>query len=92
LRAPKSPEDAGDEVEMAQAVIATAKKALITQVVKRNVMENVVPLVLSLKHMVGSCFFVFYNISIAGLPMKYGLLCQGREHSNDRIRSNPGKG
>ena len=57
LRCTKSAEDAADELEMANAVIATAKKNLITQVVKRNVMENVIPLVLSLKHMVsGRCW------------------------------------
>ncbi|PVD33732.1 hypothetical protein C0Q70_04992 [Pomacea canaliculata] len=47
----KPVEDASDEIEMANAVIASAKKTLITQVVKKNVMENVVPVVLSLKHM-----------------------------------------
>ncbi|XP_022235344.1 condensin-2 complex subunit D3-like [Limulus polyphemus] len=42
-----------DEVEdgdMAGAIVATAKKTIISQVVKRNVIENVVPIVISLKH------------------------------------------
>ena len=52
MRSTKSAEDATDEMEMANVVIATAKKTLITQVVKKNVMENVIPLVLSLKHVV----------------------------------------
>ncbi|XP_059148534.1 condensin-2 complex subunit D3-like [Physella acuta] len=42
------PEEGAD---MAQIVTATAKKVLISQVVKRNVMENIVPVVISLKHM-----------------------------------------
>ncbi|XP_062580228.1 condensin-2 complex subunit D3-L-like isoform X1 [Saccostrea cucullata] len=48
----KPQEDAGgDEQEMAAIVIATAKKTLISQVVKKNVIENIVPIVVSLKHM-----------------------------------------
>ncbi|BFZ04274.1 hypothetical protein BsWGS_07314 [Bradybaena similaris] len=48
----KGVEDTGEEAEdMAQIVTATAKKVLISQVVKRNVIENVVPVVISLKHM-----------------------------------------
>ncbi|XP_076344114.1 condensin-2 complex subunit D3-like [Tachypleus tridentatus] len=42
-----------DEVEdgdMAGAIVATAKKTIISQVVKRNVIENVVPIVIGLKH------------------------------------------
>lgn len=60
MRSTKSAEDATDEMEMANVVIATAKKTLITQVVKKNVMENVIPLVLSLKHMVSGL-----NLSLA---------------------------
>lgn len=49
----KSVEDVGEEgADVAQIVTATAKKVLISQVVKRNVIENVVPVVISLKHMV----------------------------------------
>ena len=40
------------EQEMAQAVMNAAKKTLISQVMKRNVIENIVPTVISLKHMV----------------------------------------
>uniref|UniRef100_A0A0B7B2K0 Condensin complex subunit 1 C-terminal domain-containing protein n=1 Tax=Arion vulgaris TaxID=1028688 RepID=A0A0B7B2K0_9EUPU len=49
----KSVEDIGGEegADMAQIVTVTAKKALISQVIKRNVIENVVPVVISLKHM-----------------------------------------
>ncbi|XP_078330914.1 condensin-2 complex subunit D3-L-like isoform X1 [Crassostrea virginica] len=48
----KPQEDAGgDEQEMAAIVIATAKKTLISQVVKKNVIENIIPIVVSLKHM-----------------------------------------
>ena len=52
------PADDGDEAQdMAQVVTATAKKVLITQVVRRNVIENVVPTVISLKHMVKLSLF-----------------------------------
>ncbi|XP_012944788.1 condensin-2 complex subunit D3 [Aplysia californica] len=48
----KGVEEAGEEgMDMAQMVTATAKKVLITQVVRRNVIENIVPVVISLKHM-----------------------------------------
>lgn len=63
MRSTKSAEDAADEMEMATVVIATAKKTLITQVVKKNVMENVIPLVLSLKHMV-SCWILFVHSTV----------------------------
>lgn len=54
----KGVEDTGEEADdMAQIVTATAKKVLISQVVKRNVIENVVPVVISLKHMVSAVFF-----------------------------------
>ena len=43
---------AENEQEMAAAVMNAAKKTLITQVVKKNVIENIVPIVISLKHMV----------------------------------------
>ena len=46
-------EIAENEQEMAAAVINAAKKTLISQVVKRNVIENIVPIVISLKHLVG---------------------------------------
>lgn len=49
------PEEGAD---MAQIVTATAKKVLISQVVKRNVMENIVPVVISLKHMVTKEIFL----------------------------------
>ncbi|XP_052706272.1 condensin-2 complex subunit D3-like isoform X1 [Crassostrea angulata] len=48
----KPQEDAGgDEQEMAAIVMATAKRTLITQVVKKDVIHNIVPIVVSLKHM-----------------------------------------
>ena len=53
---------AENEQEMAAAVINAAKKTLITQVVKRNVIENIVPIVISLKHMVGIWWFLKYNL------------------------------
>ncbi|XP_050409981.2 condensin-2 complex subunit D3 isoform X2 [Patella vulgata] len=39
-----------EEQDMAAVVLATAKKQLITQVVKKNVIENIVPIVTSLKY------------------------------------------
>ncbi|KAK7500453.1 hypothetical protein BaRGS_00008360, partial [Batillaria attramentaria] len=47
----KPMEEPTDEMELANAAMATVKKTLITQVVKRHVMENVIPVVLSLKRM-----------------------------------------
>lgn len=47
----KTPDENMDEEDMAAAVIATAKKNLITQVMKKNVIENIVPIVTSLKHL-----------------------------------------
>ncbi|KAH9495174.1 Condensin-2 complex subunit D3 [Bulinus truncatus] len=47
----KGHEETDETVDLAQMVTATAKKVLITQVVKRNVMENIVPVVISLKHL-----------------------------------------
>lgn len=43
---------AENEAEMAAAVVNAAKKTLISAVVKRNVIENIVPIVISLKHTV----------------------------------------
>ncbi|XP_063400127.1 condensin-2 complex subunit D3-L-like [Mytilus trossulus] len=51
LRAKPQDEMAGDDEERAAVVMAVAKKTLITQVVKKNVIENIVPIVVSLKHM-----------------------------------------
>ncbi|KAG1703671.1 Condensin-2 complex subunit D3 [Nymphon striatum] len=39
-----------DDADMAAVLVATAKKTLITQVVKKNVIENIVPIVIALKH------------------------------------------
>ncbi|KAK7098259.1 hypothetical protein V1264_002597 [Littorina saxatilis] len=50
LRSTRSVEDASDEMEMATVVMATAKKTLLTQVVKKNLKDEVIPIVLSLKH------------------------------------------
>ena len=52
MRSKPQDEIAENEQEMAAAVINAAKKTLISQVVKRNVIENIVPIVISLKHMV----------------------------------------
>ena len=50
----KSTDDIVEEQDMAQAVMNAAKKTLITQVLKKNVIENIVPIVISLKHMVST--------------------------------------
>ncbi|XP_069133274.1 condensin-2 complex subunit D3-L-like [Argopecten irradians] len=50
LKAKNSEEDVADEQEMAAIVMATAKKTIITQALKKNVVENIVPVVISLKH------------------------------------------
>ncbi|XP_067654633.1 condensin-2 complex subunit D3-L-like isoform X2 [Haliotis asinina] len=44
-------DDVAEEQDMAAVVMATAKKTLITQVLKKNVIENIVPIVTSLKKM-----------------------------------------
>ncbi|XP_033638776.1 condensin-2 complex subunit D3-like [Asterias rubens] len=46
----KAPTDIDDRMEMAEAVINQAKTKLITQVVKQNMIENIVPIVIALKH------------------------------------------
>ncbi|KAJ8299265.1 hypothetical protein KUTeg_023325 [Tegillarca granosa] len=51
LRVKQNEDVVADEQEMAAVVIAAAKKNIITQVVKKNVIENIVPIVMSLKHM-----------------------------------------
>lgn len=56
-------EIAENEQEMAAAVINAAKKTLISQVVKRNVIENIVPIVISLKHKVRAGV-VFWNVPV----------------------------
>ncbi|KAJ8051213.1 hypothetical protein HOLleu_04696 [Holothuria leucospilota] len=43
--------DIVEEMEMAQAVMNQAKTKLISQVVKKNVIENIVPVVIALKQM-----------------------------------------
>ncbi|XP_041367044.1 condensin-2 complex subunit D3-like [Gigantopelta aegis] len=40
-----------EEQDMATVVMATAKKTFLTHIVKKNVIENIVPIVISLKHM-----------------------------------------
>lgn len=45
-------DDIQDEQDMAAIVVATAKKTIITQVIKKNVIENIVPVVIGLKHVV----------------------------------------
>ncbi|XP_071957014.1 condensin-2 complex subunit D3-L-like, partial [Antedon mediterranea] len=47
----KSIDEPADEMEMAGAVMQQAKTKLITQVVKKNVIENIVPIIVSLKHL-----------------------------------------
>ncbi|XP_071500786.1 condensin-2 complex subunit D3-L-like [Diadema antillarum] len=46
-----NPEDIVEEMQMAEAVMAQAKSKIISQVVKKNVIENVVPVIIALKHM-----------------------------------------
>ena len=52
MRTQAQDEVAETEQEMAVVVMNVAKKTLITQVVKRQVIENIVPIVISLKRMV----------------------------------------
>ncbi|ESO91741.1 hypothetical protein LOTGIDRAFT_233338 [Lottia gigantea] len=47
---PTAQDDDEQQPDMAAVVLATAKKHLITQVVKKNVIENIVPIVTSLKY------------------------------------------
>ena len=53
--------------EMAAAVMHAAKKTLISQVMKRNVIENIVPIVIALKHMV---IVYFENLVDIGMLTK----------------------
>ena len=50
-------DEADNDLEAAQAVINVARKKVISQVVRMNVIENIVPTLISLKHMVGNLFF-----------------------------------
>ena len=52
LKTKATTDDVETEMEMAQAVLNVARKKAITQVVKMNVIENIVPTVISLKHLV----------------------------------------
>lgn len=49
LRSQGEEEPAADESEAAAAVLTTAKKTIISQCVKRNTIENIVPVVIQLK-------------------------------------------
>ena len=44
--------DVEDDSELAMVVLNVARKKLISQAMKKNVIENVIPTVISLKHMV----------------------------------------
>ena len=55
----KAPTDIDDRMEMAEAVINQAKTKLITQVVKQNMIENIVPIVIALKHNVRKTLAIF---------------------------------
>ncbi|XP_063956965.1 condensin-2 complex subunit D3-L-like isoform X1 [Lytechinus pictus] len=46
-----NPDDIVEEMQMAEAVMAQAKTKLISQVVKKNVIENIIPVIIALKHM-----------------------------------------
>ncbi|XP_030849692.1 condensin-2 complex subunit D3 [Strongylocentrotus purpuratus] len=46
-----NPDDLVEEMQMAEAVMAQAKTKLISQVVKKNVIENIIPVIIALKHM-----------------------------------------
>ena len=48
------PTEENEEQDLATVVMATAKKTFLTHIVKKNVIENIVPIVISLKHMVCS--------------------------------------
>ena len=65
MRSKPQDEVAENEQEMAAAVINAAKKTLISQVVKRNVIENIVPIVISLKHMVSQHRNCWTHLSIS---------------------------
>ena len=45
--------DVVDEMDMAEAVMEQAKSKLITVVVKKNTVENIIPIIISLKYQVG---------------------------------------
>ena len=45
-------EEAADEDDMLGVAVATAQTKIITQIVKKNVIENIVPIVIAIKHMV----------------------------------------
>ena len=47
--AKETDDDPVEKEDIAQAIVQTTKKAIIAQVVKRNVIENVVPIVVALK-------------------------------------------
>lgn len=51
LRRPAQ-EDAADEGDALGVVMATAQAKIITQIVKKNVMENIIPIVIAAKHLV----------------------------------------
>ena len=52
------------EQDMAAAVMEKAKKTLISAVVKKNVIENIVPIVISLKHIVSKLDDAFCMIYV----------------------------
>ncbi|XP_064635825.1 condensin-2 complex subunit D3-L-like [Lineus longissimus] len=47
----KPPEEIYDEQEAATALVEKAKKAIITEIMRKNLIENIVPVVIALKHM-----------------------------------------
>ncbi|CAH1786833.1 unnamed protein product, partial [Owenia fusiformis] len=46
----KPQEDIVDQQDMQEAVMTAAKKTIITQIVKKNTIENIVPIIIALKH------------------------------------------
>lgn len=63
MRSQSVDEDAVEAQDMAAAVMNAAKKTLITQVMKKNVIENIVPTIIGLKHMVS--IFIEYTVNSA---------------------------
>ncbi len=56
----KNTDDVVEEQDMVQAVMNAAKKTLISHVVKKNVIEHIVPVIISLKHMVSQSLHTFF--------------------------------
>lgn len=71
MRSQSVDEDAVEAQDMAAAVMNAAKKTLITQVMKKNVIENIVPTIIGLKHMVSIFYRVYGKLSHGGYNRLY---------------------